>query len=235
MSRTIRGLEFALATDPTEYDRVDEVNRLTVRATDSSGERLVDQSYGCVPSPDFVAGPLFEAESILDGEAVTLFDCSLADRRIAVTPVDGRPALDIRSLPAGETVDIDGPIPISNPAIVVDAAIDFADTNLAHRRERADSDGSACHRLHIAVGLDDARRQLTHYRAPSTEADYEPTLDRDHLEQFLFDCRTNDHLVAFVAGTDAHAPDQLANRVELLAGIPALETIDLLEHPPGIR
>jgi hypothetical protein len=198
----ITELSFSLATDPTESDRVDDINRLRVRATDSSGERLVDESYRCIPSIEFVSGPLFASGSILEGESVTLFDCSLDDRRIAMTPTDGQVTLDIRALPSGERVDVDRPVPVS-PDVVVEAVVEFAATNLAQRRERADSAAEHCYCLRLEIGIDEARNRLSYDREHGTQKDYEPTLGDDHFERFLFDCRRHDHLAAFVAGTDA--------------------------------
>jgi hypothetical protein len=198
----ITELSFSLATDPTESDRVDDINRLRVRATDSSGEGLVDESYRCTPSIEFVSGPLFASGSILEGESVTLFDCSLDDRRIAVTPTDGQVALDIRALPSGERIDVDRPVPVS-PDVVVEAVVEFAATNLAQRRERADSAAERCYCLRLEIGINEARNRLSYDREHGTQKDYEPTLGDDHFERFLFDCRRHDHLVAFVAETDA--------------------------------
>ena len=202
MAQKIAQLDVSLETDPREYDRLDEVNRLRVRARDASGDPFVDESYRCIPSVEFVAGPLFASGSILEGEEVTLFGGALDDWRLLQVPVDGQPALDVRERPSGERVDIASPMPVS-PVVVVEAAIDFAAAALERYRERADGDVGQCWCLRLEVGIHEARSRLSYHREHGSQEGYDPTLDPDHLEWFVFDCRGNEQLVEFVLETDA--------------------------------
>jgi hypothetical protein len=80
----------------------------------------------------------------------------------------------------------------------------FVTAGRAYSASLRDADTAAdCYRLALTTGLDDLERRIDHYRDAGRMDGYDPAVEPTVVETFVFDCRTNGHLVAFVAGTDA--------------------------------
>lgn len=180
----------------------EDPNRLTVTAIDTTGEIILDEAYAAESTAGVVAHPLFAAESVLRGTRTDLLKCVDADRWISVVPgEDTTVALDIRNL-FDDSSYLDAPLPIAKETLL-EALIEFADW---YRHERADADPDPCALTRLDVGIADARRRLEYYREQHSQDGYEPTIDYDHLETFLLECRSRDRLCEFVAETGETGP-----------------------------
>ncbi|CCQ33768.1 HEAT repeat domain-containing protein [Halorhabdus tiamatea] len=56
------------------------------------------------------------------------------------------------------------------------------------------------------MGLSDLEHRLQHYQENDSLDGYQPTIDREHLETFLLECRSRDRLLEFVVETGEIGP-----------------------------
>ena len=193
----IEELTFRFERDVTEFP-----NRLAITAVDDTGERQLDEWYETGVSVAMVEQPLFSAGSVLEGEQTNLLKCGLSGRWIVAIPAENEAVeLDVRDV-ADDSSYLDEPLPIDKDTLV-EALIEFAES---YRKKRAESDPDPCALTRLDVGIADARRRLEYYRDNWSQDGYQPTIDREHLETFLLECRGRDQLREFVAETGEIAP-----------------------------
>ena len=190
----IEELTFRFKRDVTEFP-----NGLTITAVGKTGTQLLDEWYETGVSVAMVEQPLYSAGSVLEGERTNLLKCGLSGRWIVAIPAENEAVeLDVRDV-ADDSSYLDEPLPIDKETLL-EALIEFAEW---YREQRAEVDPDPCALTRLEVGIADARRRLEYYREQHSQDGYQPTIDHDHLETFLFECRKNDRLQKFVLETDA--------------------------------
>jgi len=148
------------------------------------------------PSTDLLDS-VYALPSVLTGDSASLLRFADWHLRMQARPRDA----DSVHLTVTDGTDPEVRVPV-NKRHLCEAFVTAGRTYLERLRS-ADGDTDDCYGLALTVGLDDLERRVDHYRETGTADGSEPTADPASTEAFVFDCRTHDHLVTFVAETDA--------------------------------
>jgi hypothetical protein len=165
-----------------------------IKAGEGDDPRAFEGSFS-PPSTDLLDA-VYALPSVLAGGSASLIRFADWRLRLQVRPRDA----DSVQLAVTDGTDPEVTVPVATEHLC--EAFVTAGRTYSERIRDADTD-AGCYRLALTVGLDDLERRLDYFGGADRMDDYEPTVDRTDVETFVFDCRTNDHLVAFVAGTDA--------------------------------
>jgi hypothetical protein len=172
--------------------------------TPSAERRATYRQSGTPPTADIVRS-VYELSRLLAGETVHLLKFADWTKQLRVRP-DGRE-------PTSVTVDVIGTAgepevsAQSTRAEVCRALIDGGRSYLDLFCEGGvDQTDDRCRCTELEVGVIDAERRLARYLDHGTQEGYEPTIDDQHLEQFIGCCVNRDRLREHVRRTDRLEP-----------------------------
>lgn len=196
----IASISVSFATPLSEMPDPRAPNRLEIEARDDAGRLRFEASYECAPTNTGLLDSLYAADAVLAGEPRELLVCSYDDRAIVLDAPDDDLVLSVRDAQTGEQRDVDDRLRVDAVAVVeglLEFAGDYREQRIAAGLDRA------CAVLRLDVAIAHAERSLRHAEEYGSTDGFEPSMDRDHLESFVLDCRRNDELREHVLRTTA--------------------------------